>query len=73
MWGGVDGRGISRALSSKAENKANAAQIVYHTLGGVRHLYWEMRPEGLNPTTQYQSSVGLFALSGFLALVAGLM
>ena len=46
---------------------------MYHTLGGVRHLYWEMRPEGLNPTTQYQSSVGLFALSGFLALVAGLM
>ena len=60
-------------LLARLGKSTDAAQIAYHTLGGVRHLYWEMRPEGLSPTTQYQSSVGLFAVSSFIALVVGLM
>jgi succinate dehydrogenase cytochrome b556 subunit len=50
-----------------------AFPLVYHTAGGVRHLYWERFPEGLNPASQRQASMALFGVSGLLALGLGMV
>ncbi len=50
-----------------------AFPVVYHALGGVRHLYWEVKPEGLNPDSQRQASVYLVGATGALTLIAGVL
>lgn len=45
--------------------------LVYHYVAGIRHFYWEAKPEGLNPETQYQASLAVVGASvaGSLALL----
>ena len=47
-----------------------AFPLSYHFLGGLRHVYWEKMPEGLNPDAQRQTAYACFGVAG--ALSAGL-
>ena len=46
---------------------------VYHSACAYRHLYWEKKPDGLNPQSQTQSSIALFAGSGLLGVISMLV
>ncbi len=37
--------------------------LIYHYVAGIRHFYWEARPEGLNPESQYQASLAVIGVS----------
>jgi succinate dehydrogenase (ubiquinone) cytochrome b560 subunit len=50
-----------------------AFPITFHTLGGVRHLYWERFPDNLSPETQRQASVALLASSTVIAAGVSLL
>ena len=47
--------------------------IIYHLLGGMRHLYWEKMPDGLTNESQYWSSIVLFGASGLISTTAALI
>ena len=46
---------------------------LYHSAAAYRHLYWEKSPEGLNPKSQTQSSLALFAGAGVLSVISMLV
>lgn len=50
-----------------------AFPVIYHTVGGVRHLYWERFPENLGPETQRQASIAVVASSVALTSIAALL
>ena len=50
-----------------------AFPLAYHTVAGIRHLYWERFPEGLNPESQKQASFIVIGSATTVALVAGLL
>lgn len=52
---------------------AVAFPLVFHGVGGVRHLYWEHFPENLSPETQRQASLLVVGSSVALAGVAALL
>ena len=47
--------------------------LSYHFLGGLRHVYWEKRPEGLNPDIQRQSAYACFGLAGAVSAATAIM
>jgi succinate dehydrogenase (ubiquinone) cytochrome b560 subunit len=50
-----------------------AFPLAFHTIGGVRHLYWEHYPENLSPETQRQASVAVIASSVAVSAIAALL
>ncbi|CEO95233.1 Succinate dehydrogenase cytochrome b560 subunit, mitochondrial [Plasmodiophora brassicae] len=48
---------------------AIAFPLVYHYLGGIRHLYWDATCQGLTISATRSSSVALFATSAVLSLL----
>jgi len=52
---------------------AVAFPISFHTVGGLRHMYWERYPENLSPETQRQASLIVIGSSTALAAVAALL
>ncbi|KAH9255625.1 succinate dehydrogenase, cytochrome b556 subunit [Batrachochytrium salamandrivorans] len=47
--------------------------LVFHTFGGIRHLYWEIYPDGLHQDTQKQASIILVGTSSVVSIAAALM
>lgn len=47
-----------------------AFPLVFHTLAGIRHMYWERYPDGLNPESQRQASLALIGSSSALSFLA---
>lgn len=50
-----------------------AFPLSFHLFGGLRHLYWEKSPEGLNPETQRQASIFLLGAASAVTLVSGVL
>ena len=51
---------------------ALAFPFVFHTLGGLRHIYWDKTTEGIDNQSAKASSLALFAASGLgAAALAG--
>ena len=48
-----------------------AFPLVYHTVAGVRHLYWDKTAKGLDLDSVEKSSKVVIAASGLLTLVLG--
>mmetsp|Transcript_7647 Transcript_7647/g.11488 ORF Transcript_7647/g.11488 Transcript_7647/m.11488 type:complete len:171 (+) Transcript_7647:93-605(+) len=46
-----------------------AFPLIYHYVAGMRHFYWERKPEGLDPETQKNSSIAIYGVAGALSLV----
>ena len=74
---GVDTAGVYSSIGASAIGPIAKLAVVfplaYHYLAGMRHLYWDKRPEGLTYETQAQSSMALFGASGLIALIAMFM
>lgn len=51
---------------------AVSGAVIFHAIGGIRHLYWDAFPEGLSPESQKSAALGVlgssFVLSTFVAL-----
>lgn len=71
---GADMAGVMAALGSSGIGPlvklGVAFPLSYHFLGAARHFYWEKKPEGLNPESQKQSSIAIFAATGVISLAA---
>ena len=50
-----------------------AFPLAFHTIGGVRHLYWERLPENLSPETQRQASIIVAGSSLAVSAIAALL
>jgi succinate dehydrogenase (ubiquinone) cytochrome b560 subunit len=71
---GADMAGVMSALGSSAVGPVVklgvAFPLAYHFMGATRHFYWEKNPAGLNPESQKNSSIAIFAASGVVSLAA---
>lgn len=52
---------------------AVAFPLIFHTVGGIRHLYWERYPEGLHQDTQKTASIIVVGVSTVLSVGAALI
>jgi succinate dehydrogenase (ubiquinone) cytochrome b560 subunit len=71
---GADMAGVMSALGASAVGPlvklGVAFPLAYHFMGATRHFYWEKNPAGLNPESQKNSSLAIFAASGVVSLAA---
>ena len=51
---------------------AVSGAVIFHALGGVRHLYWDAFPENLSPETQKQAALGVVGVSAVLSTFVAL-
>ena len=52
---------------------AVAWPLVYHWLGNIRHIYWDMTAKGFNNATMLKTSYALFGATTLISLGLGVM
>ena len=46
---------------------------MYHWLGNIRHIYWDMTAKGFNNATMLKTSYALFGATTLISLGLGVM